>query len=313
MNPYMDINRIEFFITNACTSRCKHCSVGNSLNKNNTCIDADRASSVISELAQQYAIKSVMTFGGEPLLAADTVCKIHKTSTENKIPCRQVITNGYFTKDLQRISEVARDLKKSGVNSLLLSVDAFHAEHLPIETVYAFTRALCDEHIEGLRLQPAWVIDAEHNNVYNQKTRECLEAFTDLNIPISSGNNIFPSGNAAIYLAEYYPLKAFDLNVKCGDVPYTTKLDSVDTISINPNGDVIVCCFVIGNIYTDTITNIIYRYNPDENLLMSSLLKGGVRGLMDVAKDSGLYIDPTQYPSVCSVCHEIVRKMGMGG
>ena len=27
LNQYMDLKRIEFVVTNACTSRCKHCSL----------------------------------------------------------------------------------------------------------------------------------------------------------------------------------------------------------------------------------------------------------------------------------------------
>jgi len=33
LNQYMDLKRIEFVVTNACTSRCKHCSFGDTLNK----------------------------------------------------------------------------------------------------------------------------------------------------------------------------------------------------------------------------------------------------------------------------------------
>ena len=66
MNKYIYINRIEFSITNACTSRCKHCSVGNTLSSDKSSVDREKAMSVISELAKLYPIESVMTFGGEP-------------------------------------------------------------------------------------------------------------------------------------------------------------------------------------------------------------------------------------------------------
>lgn len=44
-----------------------------------------------------------MTFGGEPLLYPETVCKIHKAARETGIAKRSVITNGFFSRDRGRI------------------------------------------------------------------------------------------------------------------------------------------------------------------------------------------------------------------
>ena len=51
----------------------------------------------------EYGIKSVMTFGGEPLLCPETVCEIHKAAKEMNVPKRQLITNGFFSKDYDKI------------------------------------------------------------------------------------------------------------------------------------------------------------------------------------------------------------------
>ena len=195
------------------------------------------------------------------------------------------------------------------MNSLLLSVDAFHKEHIPLEQVYLFAKELCNEKLDGFKLHPAWVIDREHDNCYNKETEECLNYFSDLDITVSKGNNIFPAGNAAIYLSEFYEKKTIDLSVKCGEAPYTAKLDNIETIAINPNGDVIVCCFVIGNVYKESITEIIERYNPYENPVMSTLLHSGVNALVGLAERKGIRIDISQYYSACSVCREIVERL----
>lgn len=63
LNQYMDLKRIEFVVTNACTSRCKHCSFGDTLNKQPQHIDKDAATAAVSALADAYDIGSVMTFG----------------------------------------------------------------------------------------------------------------------------------------------------------------------------------------------------------------------------------------------------------
>lgn len=67
-----------------------------------------------------------MTFGGEPLLCIDEVCEIQAAAQEMSVPKRQLITNGFFNRDEKKIREAALRLAQSGVNDLLLSVDAFH-------------------------------------------------------------------------------------------------------------------------------------------------------------------------------------------
>ena len=68
MNQYVKhLNRIEFVVTYACTGSCKHCSEGEH-SRSGVHIDADAAAGVVRDLAGQYGITSVMTFGGEPLL-----------------------------------------------------------------------------------------------------------------------------------------------------------------------------------------------------------------------------------------------------
>jgi len=136
-------------------------------------IRKDTALSVVSALSNAYSIESVMTFGGEPLLFAETTCAIHKEAMDCGIPNRQLITNGYLSDDPARIRVVASALKESGVTSLLLSVDAFHQAHIPLEKVHPFAEALCEERLAGVRLHPAWVVNREHANPYNEETEIC--------------------------------------------------------------------------------------------------------------------------------------------
>ena len=131
MNKYLkNLNRIEFVVTMACTGKCKHCSQGE--HKSSDSIDKTLAADAVRKIASEYKIDSVMTFGGEPLLCIDTVCEIQKTAMEMNIPKRQLITNGYFSKNFEKIKLTADRLKESGVNEILLSVDAFHQETIPL-------------------------------------------------------------------------------------------------------------------------------------------------------------------------------------
>ena len=250
MNPYIkNLRKIEFVVTMACTGKCRHCSEGDHDGFKEH-IDKTVASEAVRKLCSYYDISTVMTFGGEPLLYPETVCAIHKTAFDLGVAKRQVITNGFFSKDKDRIKSVALSLAGSGVNALLLSVDAFHQESIPLDTVMCFAECAADAGIP-IKLQPAWLVSAEDHNPYNEKTKEIIRTFEPLHIPLNQGNVIFPSGNALKYLREY-----FDDNVTPFS-PYEEDPKDVKTISFDANGDVLN-----GNVYKTDILEIIRTYRP---------------------------------------------------
>jgi hypothetical protein len=248
-NPYLkNLNKIEFVVTYACTGRCKHCSEGDHTSCGER-IDPAVAADAVRRIAAEYDVQTVMAFGGEPLLYTDAVYAIMKAATELNIPRRQVITNGFFSRNAKGMAGVARRLAEYGVNDLLLSVDAFHQETIPLHAVRQFAAAAKGAGIP-IRLSPAWLGSVGDNNPYNCKTRELLAGFADMEIPVGEGNVVFPEGNAQKYLAEYFadtlpqnPYQEDPFNVRC--------------VSFAPNGDVLD-----GNVYKRDIMEIIKGYNP---------------------------------------------------
>ena len=236
-----NLNKIEFVVTYACTGRCKHCSEGDHTSCGER-IDPQIAADAVRKIAAEYDIKTVMTFGGEPLLHTDAVYAIMTTAKELNIPKRQVITNGYFSKNADKIREVSERLAVCGVNDLLLSVDAFHQETIPIDVVKQFASEAKACGIP-IRLQPAWLRSTVDDNPYNVKTREILDSFADMEIPVGEGN-------ALKYLAEYF-------TDELPENPYVEDPFDVRCVSFSPNGDVLG-----GNVYERDIMGIIRDYTP---------------------------------------------------
>jgi len=250
MNPYLkNLERIEFVITYACTGRCKHCSQGEHRG-HSSCIDAGAALQLVRDVTQHYHIRSLMTFGGEPLLYPEIVCAIHELAHKAQIPKRQLITNGFFSHDSARIREVARDLALAQVNDVLVSVDAFHQETIPLEPVTEFVSAL-QGHGMPLRMQPAWLVSKAHDNPYNRRTRDILAEFEAMGIPANEGNVIFPSGNACKYLSDYFDPDKVYTN------PYEDDPSDVSSISAEPDGSVLD-----GNLNRKGILQILKDYRP---------------------------------------------------
>jgi len=305
---YFNLNRIEFVITRACSGRCKHCALGELTSKGRG-INADAAVTAIKRLTERFAIDSIMTFGGEPLLFADAVCKIHAAARDCGIAKRQLITNGFFSKNEQKIDDVAKTLCDSGINNIMLSVDAFHQETIPLEPVLQFADALIKYEFPALRTHPAWVVNKKDVNIYNTETKRLLKIFADKGIEANYGNDISPSGNALKYLAEYLPpIAEADLSAPCGSAPYTSRIDEIDRISINPDGTV-QACFEMGNIYRDDILNIVDSYDPYKNPALCALLDGGVTELLCYAETQGVIVDIADCPSACKVCRKVMAAL----
>ena len=66
-------------------------------------IDPQVAADAVRRIAAAYSIRTVMTFGGEPLLYPDIVASVMCAAREVGVERRQVITNGCFTRDSDRI------------------------------------------------------------------------------------------------------------------------------------------------------------------------------------------------------------------
>lgn len=247
-NFFKNLNKIEFVVTNACTGRCKHCSEGDHT-ENGCFLNPYVSADIVRKVASEYNISTVMTFGGEPLLFPETVYAVMKSALEMKVPKRQVITNGFFSKNADTIRTVAQRLSECGVNDLLVSADAFHQETIPLETVKAFVSAAKENGIP-VRIQPAWLVSPSHNNPFNDKTREIIKSFLEINVYENAGNIVFPEGNALKYLSEY-----FKENKPVN--PYTENPRDVRCISVSANGETLG-----GNIYRQDILDIIKNYAP---------------------------------------------------
>jgi hypothetical protein len=94
------------------------------------------------------------------------------------------------------------------------------------------------------------LVSPTDDNPYNRKTKELLETFREMEIPVGEGNVIFPEGNALKYLAQYF-------TDKIPENPYVEDPTDLRCLSFSPNGDVLN-----GNLYECDIMEIIANYAP---------------------------------------------------
>ncbi len=244
---FAKLNRIEFVVTNSCSGKCRHCSEGGRLT-GNARLSGELCARVVREMCENYKIESLMTFGGEPLLCPETVLAIHRTAREMGIPRRDLITNGFFSRDCDRIREVALGLAEAGVTKILLSVDAFHQEFIPTEPVKIFASEALRAGLT-IKTHPAWLGGCEAENPWNHRTHELLDEFAELGLSPSDGNTVFPEGNAKIHLAEYFPEGVTHEN------PYADDPRDIRCFSVDADGSVLG-----GSIYESSPHEILAAY-----------------------------------------------------
>jgi hypothetical protein len=311
MSAYLTVNRLEFTVTHRCNSHCQHCFVAEEQRRSSpAAIDRDLAVDVVRRVTQRYDPASIMTFGGEPLLYPDVTCAIHAAATECGIPQRQVITNAGVPRSEEKGRELAQRLAESGVNDICISVDAFHQEYIPLDVVARNVRAYANAGIPRLVWNPCWVVSADDDNLWNQRTREVLAALAHLPVEEGDGNVVQPDGSALQWLAAYLPPKVQMPVGSCEDVPYGARLDEMDCPGIEPDGGVSICYdWTIGNAGQEDILAILDRYDPYAIPEARAMLEGGVAALVELARAGGVEPDPGGYYSICDLCRSIRKEM----
>jgi MoaA/NifB/PqqE/SkfB family radical SAM enzyme len=310
MSTCLNVERIEFVITNRCNSNCRHCSVDKNKRKSKpAAIGIEPAIKIIKEVAGKYSPKSLMTFGGEPLLFPDVVCAIHRTARDCGITEREIITNAGWQKSEDYSREMARKLAESGVTKMAISVDGFHREYIPVMVVAQNVSKLLDVGI-SVAWNPCWVISKEHNNPWNTRTKAVLSELRYLPVAESAGNTVQPAGNALNFLGQYLPEKTASPDGNCEEVPYSSRPDRIKVISIEPNGDISICReFSIGNAGTQHVIDLLENYDPYQFPEMEAVLKGGMIKLEEFAREKGIVPAADGYYSICDKCVDLRRRL----
>jgi hypothetical protein len=197
-------------------------------------------------------------------------------------------------------------LSNSGVNEVDFSVDCFHQEFIPIQRVRKAAEALLRAGIRRIEWNPCWLISQDHDSDYNTKTKAILNELSDLPVARGEGNVMRAEGRATKNLTDFLPRKSRLPEGKCGEIPYTEKLDSVRSISIEPDGRVAVCNqFYIGNATQTDIIDLLEGYDPYKIPEANAIIEGGMEGLLNWAKKKGILPDPKGYYSICDMCMSI--------
>lgn len=140
------------FLTYKCTGSCKHCMYACSPGWGSDWIDLEDVIEVMTDLTGRLCRipgpclsntginYGLHLTGGEPFLNFDLLLELTKAAKELNIPGTFVETNCFWCTDHQRCRDRLTELRDAGLDGILISVNPFTLEHVPLERVLVAIR-----------------------------------------------------------------------------------------------------------------------------------------------------------------------------
>ena len=305
----LNIKRLEFTLTTKCNSECIYCQAEASQHKNEV-MDVEDAHNYLTETCRVSKLESFMVFGGEPMLFPSRAFSILDRARELNIPKIDMLTNGIWGKSPRRAKDLALRLKQSGLNTLGVSVDAFHLQFIPLEYPRNAALASVRAGIEQVNWNVAVVESLNGKNKYDRETARILKTLNPVGIEAHI-HKVLPVGRAIINLKQY--VKKESLQGPCTSDPILENtLTHPECITIEPSGRVDICWnLAIGNAKEKLLSQIIREYSWQENPTIRTLVEEGPMGLVRKAKASGFQFQEDHYLNKCHLCIEIRKAMNL--
>jgi len=247
--------RVGLILTYRCNAECRHCFFESSPSRTGV-ITLQTAQRVIND-ASSLGAEWVSFSGGEPFLEYDLLKELIALSSGKGLKT-EVVTNGFWGQTREEARGVLKPLIAAGLDVLNLSVDDYHSESIPLESVMNAYWAAVD-----LGLKIVLMVSTGKDS---RITSESLPGLLGDDRIQVAGKGRLLNPNAVLFETQFTPTgRGADLNynpvsfteVRCSEV--------LRDIGVRPNGDVMPCCgplgtkTVLGNINEEGLDAILDR------------------------------------------------------
>jgi len=295
---------IDFLVTFRCPSRCKHCCyrAGPERKGNMQSRDVQR---YLEELSNTQTLESVGAHGGEPFLYFELLLSFFRKARELGIDKRWVITNGFWAKTNKIARMKLEKLKNAGLKSITFSVDGFHQEFIPLDTVKKGIKASTKIGFERVCVDSYFLGCPDNKNSYNLTTKRALEELSNMEgVEFHLRKADFEGRGAE--LANKIELKEEIPRGKC-QAPFWIGEDIRNPrgVEIDFAGNVTLCPGIrIGKVGSRSLTQILEDYNCSEHPILSIIAREGPIGLWKLASEKG-FSQKKNFADECHLCYEM--------
>jgi len=303
----MKLKRLEFTLTRKCNSQCIHCQADASPLRKGA-IQVKDAHDYLAEATAVADLESFMIFGGEPMLYPKRTIAILKKASQFSIPKIEMITNVVWGKNKATAEKLTMKLKTAGLNTINISVDAFHLQFIPLEYPRNAALASLKAGIENVKWNVALIESINATNEYDKKTAQILKTLQPIGIDANTFK-IVPAGRAIQNLRQCF--QHTSVYGPCEGEPLTDNtLTNPESICIEPSGSADICWSLpIGNAKSVSLRQLITEYDWRRNPITRILVEEGPTGLLKLPEARDYQFQEEQYINKCHLCTEIRKTL----
>lgn len=284
-----------------CTAECRHCMFASSPSCPKNYISHDMADHLASVL-KKAGTSSVHIGGGEPFMNFSALCSLIEALNRHGVGVDYIETNAFWAKDEEVIRNRLSVLRSLGVTTIMVSVDPFHIEFVPLERPIRLCRIMNEMDFDYFIWKDTYLrrflrLRMDPTKTY---TKEELQKILgkDYITDTASEYGIGMNGRALTIAGKIYPNRPAETWIT--SAPCSSLLD-VCHCHLDLYGNIVPSgCPGIAAEAEDYLNE---RIPPEKYPVMARLLRGGTAALYEYAKEKGFLSSPEGYPTKCTFCY----------
>lgn len=288
-----------------CTAECSHCMFASSPGCKKDYITREMSEKV-AELLYRAGTISVHIGGGEPFMDFDGLCTLLSALKKYGIYIDYIETNGYWAKDEGLARRRLEVLRRLGVETIMVSVDPYHIEYVPLESPLRLIELLREYGFDYFVWQQRFLQRLMRLDISKTHTKEELKEVLgdDYLTETAREYGLGINGRALSFAKELYgkkPYEVFATDDKCPSLTHPNHCH----IDLYGNAVPSRCTGICAEA-EDYLKGDIDR---EKYPVLSRLISGGTRELFEYAKSLGFEPAKDGYPTRCAFCFDMRRYL----
>ncbi len=284
-----------------CTAACRHCMFASSPDCPKDFMTTDMAEKLASLLAKA-GTTSVHIGGGEPFYHFPSLRLTIEALHRHGIEIDYIETNGFWAAKEDFVRGRLTTLRQLGVTTVMVSVDPFHIEYVPLERVLLLCHLLEEYGFDYFLWQQRFLkklLKLDLTMVHTPAELKKLlgeHYVTDTAAEYGLGMN----GRALAIAGEIYPNKTAESFL---DTPPCRKILRPQHCHLDLYGKAVPSgCPGIAVEAEDYLRE---RIDGEQYPVLARLIRGGLRELYAYAAAHGFTPDKGGYPTACALCYAL--------
>ena len=300
MNARNQLSYVGIMTNYICSAACRHCMYCSSGNIPGEFI-SEKSCDRIADALASAGVTSLHIGGGEPFLDFDALCLLVKALTERGVGIEYIETNASWCVNDQRTRGYLNTLDSLGARCVMVSVDPFHIEFVPLERPLRLIKLLREMGMEYFVWQERFLrrlmpLDHEHALTHSALKAALGDDYVE---KTAREYGLGVNGRAMIIAHELYPSRDPD------DLASGAPCDLLSSMHCHidlyenvvppgcPGIAVDIGDFLRGDI------------DGENYPVVSRLIEGGTRALLSYARAKGYDGNGKRYISKCELCYAL--------